>query len=202
MENWKFSHTLAYILEDSTLYITDQCDEESGHVHTSKDDDFYVTKVHIDEDGLISFPEDFLDLRQFNNSWTLLNHILLIQEVAKNIGIPSKKLDIQSLIENHKVTLSNLEPEWRDVLGHGEEVLCGIDGKVNFKGKTWTFTSQEVKYTNIDSSITKETWSIDDLFEFTVGFQVAMQKAYKAEGLKGNYGQLDDQVRSVLQASA
>ena len=196
MENWKFSHSLAYIQEDNKIWITDQCDQESESVHTSKDDDFYVTQVVVNKDGTVSFPNDFIDLRQFNNSWTLINHILLIQEVAQKIGIDVKLKYLGDYVKSHQVVLTNIEPDYREILGR--ETLCGIDGVVHFKNKSWKFSSQEVKYTNIDSKITQETWSIEDLMEFTVGYQVAMQDAYKKEGLKGNYGQLDDQVKMFV----
>lgn len=105
--DWKFTpnDNLAYILKDSEIIITDQvCSTRTGpEVMTTPDDDFYCTKFNIHEDGSVSV-EDWIDLRQFNNSSNIMAQIQLLNEVvSQKTGLKKEDESIVNIMKEQPI---------------------------------------------------------------------------------------------------
>lgn len=195
--DWKFTpnDNLAYILKDSEIIITDQvCSTRTGpEVMTTPDDDFYCTKFNIHEDGSVSV-EDWIDLRQFNNSSNIMAQIQLLNEVvSQKTGLKKEDESIVNIMKEQpifKVMSSQLN-------NGDSESLYDLEAVIQLDGLNYHLQKQFIKYTFIDSEICDKRWTIKELLNFTVHMQKFLYEQETLAKLQ-NFLQIDSDIEALL----
>ena len=193
----------------SISYHSGNAPKLSGHSHSFEtnyegwtpgcrmdpNDEFYVNRFLVEEDGSISF-DDWIDLRQFNNSHNLVEHIKLLNMLAAKV---CDRDEVPLSTDKVLAAIPMVEPlELRSIFYRNDSIASGVKGAILVDGERVGIEKHFIKYTFLDGL--KERWTIEDLFMFSIQMQKVLYEVEKKMG-GDSFLQVDEEVKALLASS-